>query len=183
MRRRPRSRSRLARLARSAGLSALLGTAVTILASLSAAGCGYSTGLKVAERYPSLGLEIFGNDSFVRDLEVLLNDQMSRALRDMSDARLVEPGRADAVLRGRILGYNRRAGIRSPENVLLETGVRIDVEASLFVHGQLEPVRKHRASSAVGYTLDDPDNEMEARDRALRHIAEELVLTLLAPAD
>ena len=86
-------------------------------------------------------------------------------------------------MRGRVILYYHRGGIRSEDNVLLETGVRIDVEASLYVHGKLEPERTAKASSAVGYTLDDPNNEIDARNRALRHIAEELVLTLLAPAD
>lgn len=164
-------------------LRTLLGAAMMILASISASGCGYSSSLRVAERYPSVGLEFFSNDSFERDLERPLHDEMSRALRDISDARLVEPGRADAVLKGRIILYNRRGGIRSPDNVRLETGVRIDVEASLYVRGELEPRRKERFSSAVGYTLDDPNNETDARNRALRHIAEEVVLTLLAPAN
>lgn len=158
-----------------------LAGAIAVLASLPAAGCGYSTSLRVAERYSSLGVEIFGNDSMERDLERPLHDEMSRALRDLSDAQLVAPSRADAVVRGRIILYNRRAGIRSEDNELLETGVRIDVEADLLVRGQ--SVRKARASSAVGYIVGDPNNELEARDRALRHLSEELVLTLLAPAN
>ncbi|MFN0245166.1 MAG: LPS assembly lipoprotein LptE [Planctomycetota bacterium] len=161
----------------------LLVAAALIFASISAPGCGYSSSLRVAERYPSVGLEFFDNDSFERDLERPLHDELSRALRNMSDARLVEPGKADAVVKGRIILYNRRGGIRSPDNVLLETGVRIDVEAALYVRGQLEPSRKERISKAVGYTLDDPNNETEARNRALRHIAEEVVLTLLAPVN
>ena len=84
-------------------------------------------------------------------------------------------------VRGRIILYNRRGGIRSEDNELLETGVRIDVEAFLLVDGQ--EVRKARASAAVGYIVGDPDNETEARNRALRRLSEELVLTLLAPAD
>lgn len=164
-------------------LRTLLGAAAAILVAVSVSGCGYSSSLRVSQRYPSVGLEFFSNDSFERDLERPLHDEISRALRDMSDAQLVEPRMADAVLKGRIILYNRRGGIRSEDNVLLETGVRIDVEASLYVRGKLEPERTARASSAVGYTLDDPNNETEARNRALRHIAEELVLTLLAPAN
>jgi hypothetical protein len=139
--------------------------------------------MRVAERYPSVGLEFFGNDSLERDLERPLHDELSRALRDMSDAELVEPRRADAILKGRIILYYHRGGIRSPDNVLLETGVRIDVEASLYVRGKPEPERTERFSSAVGYTLDDPANETEARSRALRNLAEKVVLTLFAPAN
>jgi hypothetical protein len=172
-----------ARTASGSGATIRLGLAATMLACLLVPGCGYSTSLRVAERYPSVGLEIFGNDSPERDLERRFDDEMSRALRDLCDAPLVAPSHAEAVIKGKILSYNRRAGIRSPDNVLLETGVRIDVEASLYVHGSLEPQRTAKATSAVGYILDDQstNNETVARDRALRHIAEELVLDLLAP--
>ena len=160
-----------------------LGAVAAILACLLAAGCGYSTSLGVAKRYPSVGLEIFGNDSPERDLERRFDDEMSRALRDLSDAPLVEPQHAKVVIRGKIISYTRRSGIRSPENQLLETGVRIDVEASLYAQGSLEPLRTAKATSAVGYTLDNANNEDVAKNRALRHIAEELVLDLLAPPE
>jgi hypothetical protein len=35
----------------------------------------------------------------------------------------------------------------------------------------------------VGYVLDDPSNEVEARQRVLRTVAEQLVLDLFAPAE
>jgi len=162
---------------------AFLSCGLALLGALAGSGCGYSNSLRVSERYPSVGVEFFGNDALERDLERPLQDEMSRALRDMSDAQLVAPSRADAVLRGKILLYNRRSGIRSEDNVLLETGVRIDVEASLYRRGVAKPERTTKVSSAVGYTLDDPGNEIDARNRALRHIAEELILTLLTPAE
>jgi len=162
---------------------AVLAVLASLAAALAAGACGYSNNLRVASRYPSVGIEIFGNDSFVRDIEVPLNNQMTLALRDISDARLVEPSRADAFVRGRVISYTRRAGIRSPDNLLLETGVRIEVEAELFKRGSLEPVRRARASSTVGYTTDNLDNENSARNTALHHVAEELILTLFAPEE
>lgn len=46
-------------------------------------------------------------------------------------ARIVPPERADLILRGRIVSYERRNGIRTTGNVLLETGVRITIEVQL----------------------------------------------------
>lgn len=146
------------------------------------AGCGYSSGLHVAERHATIGLEVFGNDSYERDLEQPLYQHIARVLRDDSDAVLIDPRQADVVIRGRILTYHRRSGIRSPENKLLETGIYISAEADLFARGSDKPLRpKARADASIGYVLGVGGEEFEARDRALRHIAEELVLDLLSP--
>ncbi len=173
--------------------------AAVLLAAGGLSSCGYSSGLRVSEKHSSVGVEFFGNESYERDLERPLDDEVTRAIRDISDAPIVASSKAEVVVRGRIRGYIHRGGIRSRENVLLETGVTIEVEATL-VDRQSGKVIKGpvRAISSVGYstghlasdfeTEDRPPqrvteqsvNEGVARDRALRHIAEELVLDLFA---
>ena len=148
--------------------------------------CGYDAGLRVTEHHDSVGVELFGNESYERDLEAELHDQMTRVLRDQSDAHLVDPREAQAVIRGTITAFRFRDGIRGRENRLLETGIYIEVEAKLYVSGNETPVRSSTAGAWVGYTLDQPRaalNEREARARALRHMAEEIVLELLGPAE
>lgn len=102
-----------------------------LLAAAGAAGCGYSTGLRLPEEVHTVGVEVFGNDSKERDLEVEFQRLMVDAVDRMVHARIVPPEQADLILRGRIVSYERRNGIRSPENVLLETGVRITIEVQL----------------------------------------------------
>jgi hypothetical protein len=155
---------------------------VLLIAGALSGGCGYSAGLRVSEHHSSVGLEIFGNDAYERDLERPFDDQMSRALRDFSDAPIVDVSRADVLVRGMIRTYLRRSGIRSPENVPLETGVTIEVTAALYDRASGKRLTEDcKATSAVGYLLGATENELEARDRALRHIAEELALDLFAP--
>lgn len=147
-------------------------------------GCGYSSGLRVAQHHRSVGVQVFGNDSYERDLEQPLYEEISRALRDYSDAPLVAPDEADAVLRGKITAFRRRSGIRSPENKLLETGVYVEVEATLSHPGAKQPIKGPvKAGAWVGYVIGPSENEREARARVLRHVAEELVLDLLAPVN
>jgi hypothetical protein len=153
------------------------------LLCLCLAACGYNAGLRVAEHHDSVGIEIFGNESYERDLEPELHEQMTRVLRDHSDARLVDPRDARAVIRGTLTAFHRRGGIRSTDNKLLETGVYIEVQARLFVGGNETPVRTSTSGVWVGYTLDDPSNERAARERALRHLSEEIVLELLGPGN
>lgn len=145
-------------------------------------GCGYSTGLAVKERHRTIGLAVFGNQSYERDIERLFYDEMARALRDTCDATLVDPADADVVVHGDVLAYRRRSGIRSPENKLLETGVYIQVRASLQERGSVVPKAPAVTSDTwVGYVIEGLESERTARDRALRYLADELVLELFGP--
>ena len=159
------------------------GLALFLCLALSA--CGYNSGLRVTEHHDSVGIELFGNETLERDLEPELHDEMTHVLREQSDARLVDPRVAQAVIRGVITAYHRRGGIRSTDNQLQETGIYVEVQAKLFVGGNETPVRSSTASVWVGFVLgkEQSENERAARGRALRHVAEELVLELLGPSD
>jgi hypothetical protein len=167
------------RAARTTGLHLALALAAALLAS-----CGYSTGLRVAERHATIGVEFFGNQTYERDLERPFYDQLTRVLRDTSDAARVDPGQAEVVLRGTIRGFHRRSGVRSSENERLETGLFFEVEAQLVDRARDVPIRGPvRHSAWVGYTLVPPENEREARERVMRNVAQELVLDLFAPVN
>lgn len=161
--------------------SRILALVVLLPLALCTGGCGYSSGLKITQNYDTLGVELFGNETMERDLEPLMHAQLTEVLTEISDARLVSPERARGVIRGTLIRYQRRNGIRSQDNQLLETGITIEVEAGLYVRGSETPLRTARALTSVGYVLDAPGNERVARERALRHIAEELVLELFGP--
>jgi hypothetical protein len=101
------------------------------MSALLAGACGYSAGFRVPDDVETVGVEIFGNDSKLRDLELELHETLVRSVSRLVHAPLVDPGEADLVVRGRVVEYRRRGGIRSPDNELLETGVRIVVDAQL----------------------------------------------------
>ena len=146
------------------------------------AGCGYSTRFALGPRYTSLGIELFGNSSLERDVERELHEALVRSAANLVDARLVPVPRAGLILRGEVLDYHRRSGIRSRENVQLETALTVRVRAELFdpaagvvVAGPLTE------ATQVGFTLDRRSaNESEARARVLANLAERLVLDLVA---
>jgi hypothetical protein len=157
---------------------------IALLAGLVLASCGYSTGLRVAERHQTIGVEFFGNRTYERDLERPFYDELSRVLRDTSDAALVDPGRAQVVVRGTIRSFHRRSGVRSTDNERLETGIYFEVEAVLVDRARDVPIRGPvRHGAWVGYTLVPPENERDARERAMRNVAQELVLDLFAPVN
>ena len=79
---------------------------------------------------------------------------------------------------------SRRNGIRDTDNRLLETGVRITVEARLerLAPGdtEREVLRRIEVQDERGYALSVSGGETEARARALRYIADRVVIDLFA---
>jgi hypothetical protein len=147
-------------------------------------GCGYSAGLRVRPQgVPSLGVEHFGNETLERDVEREFHDELTRALRSYVDVPLQRVDAAPFVVRGIVRQYHRRGGIRSPDNELLETGIYLEVEANVYPRGSTTALRTPmpRASTWVGFVIEPSGrNERQARERAMRHVAEELVLDLFA---
>lgn len=143
-------------------------------------GCGYSTGLHLAPEYESLGVEVFENETQVRDIERDLHAAMTHFVRDRVSATLRAPERADLVLRGEILDFRYRRGIRSAENQQLETGLSVVARASLWSQGEGEPVAGPvLARTQMGYSLEAPFGEQDARRRVLENLAERLLLDLM----
>jgi len=148
------------------------------------ASCGYSTGIRVADRMSSVGVPFFGNSTLERDIERPMQDALTSAIRSLTDVPIGEPATSAVVLRGVILEYHRRGGIRSTDNELLETGLYIQAEAGLYDNATDRPLGpQRRAQVWVGYVLDDPTASSDAQDRAIRYVAEELVLDLFAPLE
>ena len=147
--------------------------------------CGYDTGFKLPVKVGSIGVEMFGNDSKVRDLEASVHDAVTASLRSRTDAHLVPPSLADMLIRGKVLAYSRRSGIRDENNLLLETGVQIVVAAEIVqlrpTPGVAEAVLKRiRVDEEAGYRLVEPTGEIDARERVLRRIGDRIVLELFA---
>lgn len=153
--------------------------------------CGYRAGLTLPEGTQTIGVEFFDNSGPLRDVEVELQNELAQSIQRSLDARLVDPRQADLIVRGRVVNYSRRSGIRSPQNQRLETGVRITVEASLLDPtlrldrdgNPLPPLvlRKARTTTESGFRLAEVDGERAARARAMRNLADRLTLDLFGP--
>lgn len=148
------------------------------------AGCGWHAGLVAPGNARSVGVEAVQRDGRVleRGLEPELTDALSEAVLDWLELPLASPGEADLVLRTTILEFRRRGGVRNQDNELVETAVFVRASAELIDRRSGRPVGEPAtAQEWSGYALDDPTNEVDARQRALRHVAVSLVLELFAP--
>ncbi len=147
------------------------------------ASCGWHAGLTAPDGARSVGIEAVRREGTVleRGLEPLMTGALSQAVENWVPLPLAPPDQADLVLRCEILDYRRRSGVRTRENELVESAVFIRARAEIHdrIRGRSSPPAL--AQQWSGYSLDDPANEDAARDRALRTIAETLVLELFQP--
>lgn len=173
--------------ARQRGSASLRAGAVVLGLALGFAACGFQAGLAPrgsdGRQVETVGFEVFENDSRRPNLERDLHVALSAAARRWADARLVTPGGAELVVRGRILEVERTGGIRSPDNQLLETGEVVRVEGELFDARSRRVVRRATVGVRVGTTLNVPDAEVDAEARAVSVAAERLILLLFARQD
>jgi len=154
-----------------------------VLCLLVLGSCGYDTGLSLGEGHQSIGIEVFGNEGPLPNLERDLHVELSRSARNLLTGELVSPALADVVLKGEISAYGRRGGILRSGNLLEESGLRLYANATLVDPRTGDTLRGPvRASVQVGYLLNaDPAAEDVARQRAVKNVADELLLLLFTP--
>ena len=154
------------------------------LAALPSLGCGYRVALAPHDisgaRVERLGVRIFDNESREPNLERDLHREMSSAVHQFVDARLVRPSDADVVIAGTIEEVRRSPGTRTSQNRVLESAEAIRVSAALLQRRTGEVIRRSATYVQVGGILDVSDAEVDARARAVSVAAQRLVLQLLA---
>ena len=146
--------------------------------------CGWHAGLGTPEGAHSVGVEAVKRDGHVleRGLEPELTDALSAAVVDWVDLPLVTSAQADLVVRGEVLEFRRRGGVRNKDNELVETAVFVRASAELYDRRTGKTVGAAvQAQEWSGFGLDDPMNENAARARAVRHVAVSLILGLFEP--
>ena len=151
------------------------------LVSCALVACGYSTGLVAPEGAESVGVEIFGNESYVRDIELELTQLVASRLGDLVSVPVTTPSQADLVVRGTILDYRRRAGVRTLENTLLEQGLRVQIQGELVDRRTGEVISSTPPGGIgiwSGYVKGQLDSEGRALSRALESLSERLILDL-----
>jgi len=174
------------------------GAPLTALVAILCGACGWHAGLETPPGTETIGVSFFDVewDVLQRDLAPELQQALATAVTDLVGLRLTEPDRSDLVITGRVLDYSRRGGVRSPEHEMLETAVRVNVEAELRRRSSGAVVARARGSVPSGYVTADrilnagtgevtyvvggKAEEAAARARAMRILAEGLVLDLFA---
>ncbi len=154
---------------------------------LGLASCGYRLGLAPSleggRKAETIGIEIFGNESQLPNLERRLHAATTDSARRFLDLDLTSPEHADLVLRGSIKQFRRAIGSRTAENQTVETREVVTVQAFLVDRARGTVLGQTTISTIVGTAIDVPGLEPEARERALAIAADRLVIELHEPIE
>ncbi|MCC7012291.1 MAG: hypothetical protein IT454_07010 [Planctomycetes bacterium] len=161
--------------------------ALYALLALLVSGCGYRAGFALREG-TTIGVTLFDNRSRERDIEAELHAQLTDSVQRMVGATLATPARSDYRIEGSVIDYRRRSGIRDPDNVRLESGVRVVVQARLVraVASSGDPssptnvLREVTVADERGFLFSDPLGEETARAEVLRNVCDRIVIELFA---
>lgn len=138
-------------------------------------GCGYRSGSLMPEGVQRVAVDVFGNETFYREIEFTLTREIQEELRHRTTLQLVTRDRADAVLTGRIIDVQRPTLIETNDDLVSEQGVIVTVAASLVSMRDgrviMETIQRNRSEFVVerGETLES------AFDEALFDLAELIV--------
>jgi hypothetical protein len=141
---------------------------------------GLSAEAREASSSRTLGIQVFGNESLLPNLERNLHGAFTSAARRHVAMRLVNPKRADLFIRGRIANFRRGIGARTTNNRAVETLEILTIEAELIDGATGRVLGRAQAQPTVGTAIDVPGREVAVRERALSNAADRLLLLLLA---
>jgi hypothetical protein len=121
-------------------VSGLSGPGLALAGLLSLAACGYRTGSAMPGGVREIAVEVATNDTRYRQLEIAYTRRLSEELRRRAQVRIADPGRAEAILRTRIVQVGRRSLVQRDLDVILEEGVLASIEVSLVDARTGEPL-------------------------------------------
>jgi hypothetical protein len=147
---------------------------------LAVGGCGYSLGYSTPPGVKTISIPIFWNATFPlrREVEVELTSAFRQEIQARTDLRIIdESSSPDAVIRGRIVEFRERVVAEGRRDEKTESNVVaiVDLEIENYRDGTL---RIERVSDVEPFSIQAGESFEVGRRRAIRNIAEKLVVAL-----
>jgi hypothetical protein len=159
--------------------SRLVQVGIALLAAFSHPGCGYAPGSRAPPSVETVAVPIFDNQTFPlrRELEYDLTDLLRKEIQAKTSLRLVDQDVADMVVYGTVRHFEER--VVSEGRLDEKTESNVIVAADLVVEDYRNR-RQWRERVEVREPLSIERGEVlgEARARALRKLAERILITI-----
>lgn len=151
-----------------------------LAAALLAAGCGYSTGALVPERYHTIAVPVFGNETRRHDLEWEVTRAVVEELQARTNLRVVtEEDDPDLVLRGVLREVEEETLSKRAYQRLRENAVLVTAEVDVVDRRTSGPLVKDRkVTERESFAPSVGEDVRSARAEATRALAERIVRTL-----
>jgi hypothetical protein len=154
-------------------ISVSLAIAVTLLAALS---CGvYTFSPSALGGIKSLAIPLFENQTTESGLREDLTDRLSQAFVDDNTLRVVPESRADAILRGSVISYNREAYTYSEAEVVSEYIVRIGINVEFAEKKSGKIIWEEKNMSNWGTYDSATQSEDDGKEMAIGKLVEDIL--------
>lgn len=144
-----------------------------------AAGCGYGLGYRAPPGVETVAVPIFQNGTFPlrRDIEYEVTDALRKEILARTSLRLVDSGEADLVLLGTIREYRTPTAAEGPRDSRIEASLVVVVGLVVedYSSGRRSDVEIRVAEP---YSPQLGETDLDARDRAVRSLAERMLLAI-----
>lgn len=123
----------------------------------------------------STAIPLFDNKTPESGLAEDLSDKLSRAFVDDNTLRVVPESRADAILRGAIVSYQREAYTYDANEVVSEYIVRIGLDVGFYDKKTSKAIWEDKGMSNWGTYNSVTETENDGKERALNKLVEDIL--------
>lgn len=155
------------------------------LAGLAAfvAGCGYRWGFVRPEGVRSVAVRTFENDTFRREVDFALTEEIAKEISERSGLILESADRADAILQGRVTDIIDNVVLEGPQRQVRSAIVWVNVRAELVDRRSGKILRSTDLQERGQYLTDNQQDRETATTKAVQRLAQKIVFTLCSPRD
>lgn len=148
-----------------------------------ASGC-YTTGLRFPPHVHRVAVPIFGNETYVRGVELDLTERVRQILLEQADITIAPTEQqADASIRGRVLRMDFPVLVANKEPRILEGSSEMEVEAELVEPRTGRVLARVRGRDRAEYTVPLGETRESATAELIDQLAWKIVLGLAERAD
>ena len=160
------------------------------LAAVALAGCGYTVGNAFQAEVRTVSVSIFGNESFRRELEQPLTDQVHREIQNRTPFRIAHEANADTRLVGRILQAEKlpltNTPFDDPRELQMNLAVDVrweDLRSGEVIACQRIPISPETIAllSTASFAVETGQSRASAERTAIDNMARQIVDLMETP--
>lgn len=139
------------------------------------ASCGYSTHSLMPAGVDLVAVDVFGNDTFYREIEFQLTRELTTEINHRPALRVARRRNADAVLTGRIVTVSRPTLVETRNNLVSEQAVIVTAAVELRSLKSDKLLASFLKANRAEFVVERGESLQTAFDEALRDLAEDII--------
>ena len=156
-------------------MSALPRIFVLLAFLLLVSACGYSTHSLMPAGVDLVAVDVFGNDTFYREIEFQLTRELTTEINHRPALKVARRRNADAVLTGRIVSVGRPTLVETRNNLVSEQAVIVTAAVELRSLQTDKVLASFLKANRAEFVVERGESLQTAFDEALRDLAEDII--------